>query len=52
MLGGEEVGQILVEQGSVEIACDFCHQRYVFDEEDVNELFDYDVVEAAREARH
>lgn len=52
MLGGEEVGSILVEQGSVEIACDFCHHLYVFDEDDVNELFDYDVVEAAREARH
>jgi len=52
MLGGEEIGAILLEQGSVEIACDFCHQRYVFDEEDVGELFDYDVVEAAREARH
>lgn len=52
MLGGEEIGNILLEQGSVEIACDFCHQRYVFDEDDVGELFDYDVVEAAREARH
>jgi molecular chaperone Hsp33 len=52
MLGGEEIGEILIEQGSVEINCDFCHQRYVFDEEDVNELFDYNVVDAVREARH
>lgn len=52
MLGGQEVGEVLVEQGSVEIVCDYCNQHYVFDEEDANELFDYDVVSAVREARH
>ncbi len=52
MLGGQEVGEVLLEQGSVEIACDFCHQRYVFDEEDANELFQFDVVAAVRESRH
>ncbi|MFK7090456.1 Hsp33 family molecular chaperone HslO [Chromobacterium violaceum] len=52
MLGGQEVGEVLLEQGSVEIVCDYCNQRYVFDEEDANQLFDYDVVAAAREARH
>ncbi|AXK40736.1 Hsp33 family molecular chaperone HslO [Crenobacter cavernae] len=52
MLGGEEVGDIVLEQGSVEIACDFCNQRYVFDEDDVNELFEFDVVDAVRNVRH
>ncbi|KZE25374.1 molecular chaperone Hsp33 [Crenobacter luteus] len=52
MLGGEEVGDIVLEQGSVEIACDFCNQRYVFDDADVKELFQFDVVGAVRDARH
>ena len=52
MLGGEEVGSVLLEQGSVEIVCDYCNQHYVFDEEDVNQLFDYDVAASARDARH
>ena len=48
LLGGQEVGQILLEQGSVEIACDFCQQKYVFDEEDVKTLFGRDVSAAVR----
>ena len=48
LLGGQEVGQILLEQGSVEIACDFCQQKYVFDEEDVKTLFGSDVSAALR----
>lgn len=52
MLGGEEVGEVVLEQGSIEVACDFCKHRYVFDEQDVTELFEMDVVEAVREARH
>ncbi len=48
LLGGQEVGQILLEQGSVEIACDFCQQNYVFDEEDVKTLFGSDVSAAVR----
>lgn len=46
MLGGEEVGSVLLEQGSVEIDCDFCNAKYVFDETDVNALFGVDVVHA------
>ncbi|MCP1291624.1 MULTISPECIES: Hsp33 family molecular chaperone HslO [Chromobacterium] len=52
MLGGQEVGEVLLEQGSVEIVCDYCNQHYVYDEDDANRLFDYDVIAAAREARH
>lgn len=47
MLGGEEVGGVVAEQGSIQIDCDFCHTKYVFDETDVNALFGADVVNAA-----
>lgn len=42
LLGRAEVDDIVAEQGSVEIACDFCHQTYVFDEDDVEALFSPD----------
>lgn len=50
LLGGQEVGTVVAEQGSVGIDCDFCGEQYVFDETDVNALFDTDVVAAARRA--
>ena len=38
-LGQDEVDGIVVEQGRVEIACDFCGTKYHFDAVDVGELF-------------
>ena len=38
-LGREEIDGIVVEQGRVEIACDFCGTQYHFDPVDVGELF-------------
>jgi len=38
-LGREEIDGIVVEQGRVEIACDFCGKQYHFDVVDVGELF-------------
>ncbi len=38
-LGRPEVDDILVEQGRVEIGCDFCGAKYHFDPVDVGELF-------------
>jgi molecular chaperone Hsp33 len=38
-LGHEEVDGIVMEQGRVEIACDFCGTKYLFDAVDVGELF-------------
>lgn len=35
MLGRDEVEAVLEEQGSIEIHCEFCNQRYVFEAEDV-----------------
>lgn len=46
LLGGQEVGQVVADEGSVSINCDFCNEQYVFDEHDVNELFGMDVVQA------
>ena len=38
-LGRDEIDGIVVEQGRVEIACDFCGRQYHFDPVDVGELF-------------
>jgi molecular chaperone Hsp33 len=38
-LGRAEIDDILVEQGRVEIGCDFCGLKYHFDPVDVGELF-------------
>ena len=38
-LGRDEIDGIVVEQGQVEIACDFCGTKYHFDVVDVGELF-------------
>ena len=38
-LGRDEVDGIVVEQGRVEIACDFCGRKYHFDPVDVGGLF-------------
>jgi molecular chaperone Hsp33 len=38
-LGPEEVREVLREQGSVTVTCEFCHQPYRFDPVDVEALF-------------
>ena len=38
-LGREEVDDIVAEQGRVEVTCDFCNARRVFDAIDVSHLF-------------
>ncbi|MEJ5210839.1 MAG: Hsp33 family molecular chaperone HslO [Burkholderiales bacterium] len=39
LLGPEEVRAIVAEQGRVEVTCEFCNQRYVFDSVDAEQLF-------------
>ncbi len=39
MLGREEVDAILAERGDVEVYCEFCNQRYVFDSIDADAVF-------------
>jgi molecular chaperone Hsp33 len=52
MLGLEEVRSILVEQGQVEVGCEFCNQRYIFDAVDAEQLFAAEVVTQAGRTRH
>lgn len=39
MVGRQEVDSIITEQGTVQINCDFCNKHYVFDENEVDEVF-------------
>jgi molecular chaperone Hsp33 len=47
MLGADEVASILHDQGSVNVSCEFCAQRYEFDRVDVKQLFTADVIAPA-----
>jgi len=38
-LGQEEVREVLSEQGSVTVTCEFCHRPYRFDPVDIEALF-------------
>ena len=38
-LGYDEVKDMLKEQGTLEVACEFCYHKYEFDEVDVEQLF-------------
>lgn len=39
MIGKTEVASIIEEHGEVEVHCEFCNQRYVFDRVDVDAVF-------------
>lgn len=39
-LGAVELRQILAEQGQIEVRCNFCGKRYVFDEDEVEKLIE------------
>ena len=49
LLGGEEVGSVVAEEGSITVDCDFCHVQYTFDEQDVHALFGMDIVAACKQ---
>lgn len=44
MLGREEIDGIIEERGHVEIHCEFCNQRYEFDQVDTAQLFAADPI--------
>lgn len=52
MLGRDEVDGILLEQGNVEIHCEFCNHRYVFDAVDAAMVFTEGISPAVGETRH
>ncbi|MBC2654569.1 Hsp33 family molecular chaperone HslO [Pseudomonas sp. MSSRFD41] len=52
-LGLEDAQQLVVEHGgSVEIDCQFCNQRYLFDAADITQLFAGAGVESPSDTRH
>ena len=52
MLGREEVNSILAERGEVEVHCEFCNQRYVFDRVDADAVFTDIMAMPVSETRH
>lgn len=52
MLGREEVDSIIAERGDVEVHCEFCNQRYVFDRVDVDAVFVNIMAIAANQTLH
>ena len=49
LLVGEEVGSVVAQEGSITVDCDFCHEQYTFDEQDVHALFGMDIVAACKQ---
>jgi molecular chaperone Hsp33 len=52
MLGRDEVESIIAERGEVEVHCEFCNQRYVFDRVDADAAFAEIVVMATNRTLH
>jgi molecular chaperone Hsp33 len=52
LLGEQEVGSVLAEQGSVQIHCQYCHAHYIFDPVDAAALFVPDAPVATTPTRH
>lgn len=52
LIGRDEAESILVEQGEIEVHCEFCNQRYVFDPVDVEGLFRESWLYEGGETRH
>ncbi|ABE49376.1 MULTISPECIES: Hsp33 family molecular chaperone HslO [Methylobacillus] len=52
MLGEEEVADILAEQHTIDINCDFCNAEYHFDEVDAEQLFTTEIVMPGNDVRH
>jgi molecular chaperone Hsp33 len=52
MIGREEVDAILAEQEKIEVHCEFCNERYVFDAVDAEAIFCEAVAAVVNETRH
>lgn len=52
MIGIDEVDSVLEEQGSIQVCCEFCNQCYVFEEEDIDEVFAEPASETMSEIQH
>lgn len=51
-LGYDEIHDILAEQGSVRVACEFCNQKYEFDAVDVEQIFIVNVIDGSSSTHH
>lgn len=51
-LGLEEVESVLRERGSVEVGCEFCNRRYVFDPVDIRALFAGEITHPSPRRQH
>ncbi|MFZ2161125.1 MAG: Hsp33 family molecular chaperone HslO [Sideroxyarcus sp.] len=52
MLGREEVNAIIDERGDIEVHCEYCNQRYVFDRVDADAVFADIMAVAANKTLH
>lgn len=52
MLGREEVDDIFTERDDIEVFCEFCNQRYVFDAVDAEAVFADTLSISSNETRH
>ncbi|UOP04264.1 Hsp33 family molecular chaperone HslO [Conchiformibius kuhniae] len=52
LLGCKEVGDAIGTEGSIGVDCDFCGERYTFDQADADALFGTDVLAAAQAMRN
>lgn len=51
-LGKQEIDDIISEQGSIEIDCEFCNQHYHYDKIDAEALFNASAIEMPSKTRH
>jgi molecular chaperone Hsp33 len=52
MLGKEDMTELLRERGSIEVFCEFCNQRYEFDQIDMEQVFAEEMAAPGNETRH
>ena len=51
-LGKDEVESILEEQGSINVACEFCNHKYDFDAVDAEQLFSSEILSPPSDTQH
>lgn len=52
MLGKDEIADLLGERGMIEVHCEFCNQRYEFDQIDAEQIFVDEISAPGTETRH
>lgn len=51
-LGAAEIRPLVEERGEVAVDCEFCHQHYVFDAVDIEQIFASDVLDRGSPTHH